>query len=158
MGITKSFDKTTYGQVSVDPATSVFSIGDQQVELTRTQAGIIACFINLGEERASLKTMTELVGTSEAAFKAMLSYARKKISAIEIAEGVTADALFLSDRLMGKSDSEKLPYHFNTRLADIINNHGLNCDPTLIADVRTKPKVIVGVSRDTGAFHQGLGS
>lgn len=156
MSISKSFDNTSYGQISVDPKTGIFSIANREVRLTRTEANIIACFINLGTNRASLKTMAELVGTKEPSFKVMLTYACNKISGIAVTEGIAADALFLSDRLLGKAQSEKLPYHFNVKLADLINANGLYFNPDLISDVRTERSMVVGKNKSTGAFYRGL--
>lgn len=155
MSISEQFDEVQYGSITVDLNNHVFKIQDEpdkKVKLTRQEANILANFIALKNERASLKTMVELLGATEGSFKAMLTYARNKVSTIEITEGVTADVLFLSDRLIGESDNEKLPYSFNTELADLITKHGLGFDSELLRGVRTESTRTVGRLSNTGEF------
>ena len=151
-GVTTIFDVHEYGKLFVDLQTGIFAIDDQQVKLTRSEANIVANFLSLGGERASVKTMKDLMGTTENSFKSMLSKARKKLSSITITGGVTADALLLSDRTSGETSNIILPYHFNEALADLVTKHGLGFDPELLKGVRTKVNIIIGVMEDSEGF------
>ncbi len=159
MNIQANFDTHRYGCVEVDTRQGILKILDRELALSRGDANIVAIFVDLANssnQRASLKTMTELLGAStEASFKARLSKLRAKLRGFGICDSVTASSFLLSDRLMGEVDDdtlEKQPYHLNVDLADKLLKGSMDLD-----GVRIKARATIGGVVDEEAFKAALG-
>lgn len=134
MALCENFDVYRCSAVSIDVKSGVFKVGQRETKVFKGGAKIIAAYIdiaNRGEKGASVKTMMEISGHANDTLSAYLSKLRKELSEFEIAPGVTADSLFLTEKIMGSltfgektAGMEKRPYHFNIDLADLIESYG----------------------------------
>lgn len=169
--VSKIFGFYYYGdaadsKISIDTNSGAFKVGDVSKNLSLGKARIIALFIDAANkgERLSLKTLSELLDCSEVSLKVRLNYLRETLGTMQIAQGVMADALFLSDRLMGSLTAaekaeglEKKPYQFNAELGAAINRYGNNIPEDVLATIRKEPNKTLGRHRNPKEFKAALG-
>jgi hypothetical protein len=172
MSALPDFDKARYGCVHVDFDTRLLHVGERSLLLS-DRAGnlgnvhVVAAFItaaNREPSRLSLQEIAEIsLAKSENSFKARFSKLRERLGKFDIANGVTANALFLSDRLTGNQSSStsdcvtKLPYHFNTALADMIATNGHVLSAQNKRGVRLEPSLVLGPKSHPEEYRSALG-
>ncbi len=172
MIVQQDFDNARYGCVHVDFKTRMLHVGTRSLLLSDRvgnlgNAYIAAAFIASAHHdptRFSIEQITRLSGAkNERAFKSRLSQFRQRLSKFEIAKGVNANSLFLSDRLTGNQTSNnsdihrKLPYHFNSSLADLIKNRGADLDECDLKGVRLEHSLILGPKSHPVEYRAALG-
>lgn len=172
MNMKLSFDTNEYGCARVDMKTGLLHVGNESFPLSRRtgnlgNALLAASFINLAHQdpaRASLRTMANLTGTSTNSFTSRLRGLRKHLDTFEIADGISAASLFLSDRLTGNQNTtydeglEKLPFHLNTALIDAIGNYGFYLKSENLIGIRTETYTVLGAVQDPSSYQAALGA